>query len=141
MRGQVSIEYLIIIGVALGVLIPAVVFFYAYSQSSTTTSTNSHINDIGLRIVNTVKTTYAVGTGAWQTVDFIMPAQVTRIYVNGTELVFTYETASGVSEAVFFSPVNMTAQNADGNISTAHPGTTKYRVTSQGQTVLIYEIT
>jgi hypothetical protein len=139
MKGQVSIEYLIIIGVALGVLIPGILFFYAYSQSGTSATTNSRINDIGLQIVTTVKSTYAVGTGAWQTVEFIMPDTVTRVYVNQTELIFVYDTESGPSEAVFFSPINMTASNTDGNISSVHGGATKYRISSRGQTIFINE--
>jgi hypothetical protein len=141
MRGQVSIEYLIIIAVALGVLIPGVLFFYAYNQEGTGTTTNSRINDIGLQIITTVKSTYAVGNGAWQTVEFTMPDTVTRVYVNNTELIFVYDTPQGPSEAVFFSPINMTASSPDGNISSTHGGSTRYRITSRGQTIFINETT
>jgi hypothetical protein len=141
MRAQISIEYLVIMGVTLGILIPAVFFFYTYSKSDTGSTTSAQINEIGLRAVSTVKGTYALGTGAWQTLEFSMPESVTRVYVNNTELVFVYDTSSGESTAVFFSNVNMTSTNPDGNISQTHPGLTKYRFTSQGGTVLITETT
>jgi uncharacterized protein (UPF0333 family) len=139
LRGQISVEYLIIIAVAIGILVPGVLFFYTYSQSSTSSSTNSRMNEIGLRVVATVQSTYALGVGARETVEFVMPAEVTRAYVNSTELVFVYDTGFGPSETVFFSNINMTGASPDGNISIPHPGVTRYRISAQGQTVLINE--
>jgi uncharacterized protein (UPF0333 family) len=142
MRGQISVEYLIITAVAIGILVPGVMFFYGYSQSAGGGgSVNAHLNDIGLRAVATAKSTYGLGTGARQTIEFVMPKEVVRAYVNATELVFVYETSVGTSETVFFSNINMTGSSSDGNISIPHPGLTKYRFTSLGQTVLINETT
>ena len=143
-RAQISIEYLIIIGVAIGVLVPGILFFYTYSKSDEGSTTSSRINDIGLRMISTVKSTYALGNGAWQSVEFIMPGAVTHVYVNplsDTELVFVYETPYGPSEAVFYSQISMVPANADGNISVPHPGLTRYRLTSQGTKILINETT
>lgn len=141
MRGQISMEYLVIVGITLGILIPAVFFFYNYSKSDAGSTTSAQVNEIGLRMTSTTKSTYALGTGAWQTLTFVMPESVTRIHVDDDELVFTYDTAIGPSEAVFFTTINMTTAHADGNISTVHPGVTKYRFTSQGNSILISETT
>jgi hypothetical protein len=138
-RAQISVEYLIIIAVALGILIPGILFFYSYTKSGEATATNTQINDIGLRMISTVKSTYALGNGAWQTIEVTIPDTVTRIYVNQTELVFIYDTPSGSSEAVFFSNINMTGAMSDGNITLAHPGVTQFRFTSQGRIILINE--
>jgi hypothetical protein len=139
MRGQISVEYLIIIGIALGILIPGILFFYTYSQSSEGSTTNAHLNDVGLKMVATAKGTYAQGIGAWQTLEVTLPPEVTRVYVSGTELVFVYDTPSGLSEAVFFSTINMTSPTTDGNITAVHPGVTRFRFTSEGPRVLINE--
>lgn len=139
MRGQISVEYLIIIGIALGILIPGVMFFYTYSQSNEGSTTNAHLNDVGLRMVGTAKSTYAQGIGAWQTLEITLPPDVTRVYVNDTELTIVYETQNGISEAVFFSSVNMTAPNSDGNVTVARPGVIRLRFMSQGSKVLINE--
>jgi len=141
MRGQVSVEYLVIIGLAIGILIPGVLFFYGYSQSNIGSTTASRLNEIGLRLVSATRSTYALGTNAWQTVEFTMPDAVTRAYVNDTELVFTYDTQFGQADAVFFSTVPLTTSDVDdGNISIVHPGQTRYRLTSQGSTVNITEV-
>lgn len=143
MRGQVSIEYLVILGLTIGILIPAVFFFYQYSKSDAGASTSAQVNDIGLRMVSTTKSTYALGNGAWQTMEFVMPETVTRVYVtpNKDELVIVYDTVFGPTDAVFYSNVNMTPNPPDGNISAAHPGRTRYRFTSNGREVNITETT
>jgi len=129
--GQVSVEYLVIVGIALGLLIPGVLFFYVYSQSNVGSTTSSRINDAGLQMISTANNAYAQGTGAWQTLEFIMPESVTRVYTNDTELVFVYETQDGTSHAVFFSPVTLVTSLPDGNISKEpHPGATRYRFTT-----------
>ncbi|MDD9954547.1 MAG: hypothetical protein OXR66_09540 [Candidatus Woesearchaeota archaeon] len=138
--GQVSVEYLIIVGVALGLLIPAVIFFYSYSKSSDASAVSSQINDIGLQALSHVQSTYALGRNSRQTMEFNMPDVVQHVYVNGQELVFVYETELGRSEAVFFSTIPMiTNDTIDGNISDVHPGLTNYRFDSFGSTVKITE--
>jgi hypothetical protein len=141
MKAQISVEYLIIIAVAIGILIPGVLFFYSYSSGSNSGTTSSQLNEIGLRMVAVVKSTYALGIGARQTVEFVMPSTVTRAYADNAELVFVYETPNGPSEAVFFSTIGMNTTLSNGDIAVAHPGLTRYRFISLGKTVLINETT
>jgi uncharacterized protein (UPF0333 family) len=144
-KGQVSVEYLIIIGVVLGLMVPGVLFFYGYTQSNSGSSANSRLTQLGLDITSTAKSTYGLGTGARQTLEATVPDNIIRIYASGTELVFVYDTPHGQSEAVFFSQVTLNGTNpdgtynADGNIST-HPGLTRFRLTSAGNTVNINEL-
>jgi hypothetical protein len=136
-------EFIVILAIALGVLIPAVLFFSSYSKTSQAGSTNAHLNDVGLQMVAAVKNTYSLGLSARQTVEFSMPEEVRQVYVDNYELVFVYETPQGMSRAVFYSPINMSAPddpsasntctliapNADGNLTAVHPGITKFRIT------------
>jgi len=139
-RGQISVEYLVIVAIAIAILIPGVLFFYSYSQTDTGSTTQ--LNDIGLRAIATVKETYALGTGTWRTFEFIMPESVIDVYVDNSELVFVYETPHGISEAVFFSTINMASGYPNGRISPEiHSGITKYRLVSQGQTIFVNETT
>jgi hypothetical protein len=147
-RGQISLEYLVIIGIALGLLIPGVVFFYAFTKTSEGTSASSRLSDIGLRTVSTAKSVQALGRDAWLTVEFNLPSEVTRIYVNNSapsggimaELVFEYDTPQGPSQAVFFSSVNLTTPYPDGNVTLPHPGIMRLRATSQGAVVNLTEV-
>ena len=143
MRGQVSVEYLVLVGVAIGVLVPAVLFFYKYSQTTEASSSATQINEVGLQMVSVVKSTYALGRNARQTLEFTMPENVNRVYVDNMELVFVYETAFGESEAVFFSknvPMTSDPSFIAGNISIVHPGLTKYQFESLGSEVNITEV-
>jgi uncharacterized protein (UPF0333 family) len=145
-RGQVSVEYLMIIAIALGVLVPSIFLFYTYSKSATNEVTGSQLNDIGLQMVAAGKSTYALGVNARRTLEFTMPAGITRIAATGDELVIVYETQYGQSEAVFFSSIPLRgldssgALTPDGNISVAHPGLTRYRFISVGSEVHIEEV-
>ena len=67
-KAQISMEYLILIGVALGLLIPGVILFYSYSQSSSGSNANDRINNVGLDAISTAKSTYGMGAGARQSI-------------------------------------------------------------------------
>lgn len=151
-QAQISLEYLIIVGVAIALLIPGVYFFYAYSSSNVQSTTNDRLNEVGLKIVTTAKSVYSLGAGARETVEFVMPETVTAARLNSSsrELVFVYDTAYGDAEAVFFSDVVMTNLNATlmpgitlcNNASDArapHPGLTRYRLESTGRNVTLCE--
>jgi hypothetical protein len=139
-RAQSSLEYLIIVGIALGLLVPAVFFFASYSKSRESSGTSAQINEIGLQIVSTASETYALGKNARRQVDAAMPAGVRRIYVSGTELIIVYETQKGISEAVFFASVPLVTPYSDGNVSIAHAGLTHFRMTSLGLSVNVSEV-
>lgn len=143
-RAQISLEYLIIVGVAIALLLPGVYFFYSYSKSNVEGTTNNRLNDVGLKMVATAKSTYSLGNGARQTIEFIMPESVTAVVIRqgGTELSFTYDTPYGPADAVFFSNVIMVNStfSGDGNISLPHPGFVRYRFESQGRNVSITEV-
>jgi uncharacterized protein (UPF0333 family) len=140
-RGQVSVEYLVIVGIAIGLLIPAVLFFYAYSQTNEGTAVSSRVNEIGLQMVSTSKSAYALGVGSRQSLEFTMPEGITRVYVNGPELTIQYQTRSGaLSEAVFFSNIALVTSFTNGDVAAVHPGPTHYRFVSQGGQVNITEV-
>lgn len=140
MRGQVSVEYLVIVGIAIGLLIPAVMFFYSYNKSSESSSIASQVNEIGLQAISTAKATYALGRNARQTIEFVMPSDVTGVYADGQELVIVYETSAGRSEAVFFSDVNLTTGSPDGRVGQTQPGLTRFRFESLGRRVNVTEL-
>lgn len=139
-RGQSSIEYLMIVGIALGLLVPAVFFFVSYSNSQRATGISSQINDVGIAVVTAAAESYALGTGTRRQVEVSMPAEVTRIWVNGSELTIRYDTPHGPSDAVFFAAIPLNASSIDGNVTVPHAGIAKLRLVSLGPSVLISEV-
>ena len=108
-RGQVSLEYLVILGMALAVLIPATYLFYDYSQSTNERVVRGQIDVIGAKVITQAKAMYALGRNNRVTLDLTIPAPVTNITVlDGIELVMTYKSRQGVQDAVYFSDVNIT---------------------------------
>jgi hypothetical protein len=100
-------------------------------------------------MVSTAKGSYALGNGARQTLEFVMPEGVTLLKLNtvagspGTELIFVYNTPSGLSETVFFSDIILLneSKSSSGIISVdPHPGVSRYRFDSHAQNVTILEV-
>lgn len=139
-RGQSSMEYLLIVGIALGVLVPAVFFFATYSSAQEASGIGAQIDEIGLAVTTAASETYALGAGSRRQVEVSLPEGITRMSVNGTELVIAYESSYGPSEAVFFSTVALNSTYANGDISTPHSGLARFRLVSLGPSVLITEV-
>ena len=139
-RGQASLEYLIIVGIALGLLVPAVFFFASYSSGRSSSASAAQINEVGLSMVSAASEAYALGAGARRQVEAELPEGITRIWVSGTELSFRYENEQGFSDAVFFAAVPLATAYADGNVTRPHAGVTRFRFVSNGATVTVTEV-
>ncbi len=106
---QISLEYLLIIGISLAILIPTSLFFYQYTQSSNEGVIRSQIAKIGNTMLKNSEQIYGMAEGSRVTVDMDFPANINSITVlNKNEIVIQYELSSGTSEAVFYSPVDIT---------------------------------
>lgn len=127
-RGQVSLEYLVILGMALAVLIPATYLFYDYSQSTNERVVRGQIDVIGSKVITQAKAMYALGRNNRVTIDLTIPSPVINVTIlDGMELVLTYRSRQGVQDAVYFSDVNITgAYMADGSPCTDHCSDSKW---------------
>jgi len=107
-RAQVSVEYLIIIGISFAILIPGGYFFYKYSQSSNEATIRTQISQVGNSILTNAESIYGLADGSLVTLDLRYPKNVRDMYIlDGKELVIKYEVSSGINEAVFFSKVSL----------------------------------
>jgi len=103
---QISIEYMIIIGLSFAVLIPTGYFFYSYSQSSNEETSRLQISQLGNEMLKNSESIYGLADGSLVTLDLKYPSNVRNIYVlNSNELIVNYELSSGVNDAVFYSRV------------------------------------
>jgi hypothetical protein len=107
-KAQVSVEYLIIIGVSFAILIPGGYFFYNYSKTSNDGTIRTQITQIGTSMITSAESIYGLSEGSLVTLDLRYPKNVRDIYIlGGKELVIKYELSSGMNEAVFFSRVTL----------------------------------
>ena len=143
-KAQASVEYLLVVGMAFIILLPGAYLFYQFSQGSGDEIVSARITRAGTEIIYTVEAMYAVGQNSWSTIDIEFPSTVTNVYVSApaNELIIQYDTQNGRSEAVFFSPVNITGAGPGGNISLTgfQPGFTKVKVSSIAGSVEISEL-
>ena len=109
-NAQSALEYLMIIGLTFGIIIPTVYLFYSYSRESNIQLVDSQINSIGSNIVNTAESVYYSGEHSKTIMEFNMPENVNHIsIISERELVFDVTTEFGNTDIVFFSDVNITA--------------------------------
>jgi hypothetical protein len=108
-RAQVSVEYLIIIGISLAILVPGGYFFYNYSRTSNEGTIRTQIMQIGTTMITTAESIYGLADGSMITIDLRYPKNIREVYfLEGKEVVIKYELSSGINEAVFFSKINLT---------------------------------
>lgn len=108
-RAQISVEYLIIIGISLAILLPGGYFFYNYSRSSNEGSIRSQIAQVGNNMITTAESIYGLADGSMVTIDLRYPSNIKEVYIiDGKEIIIRYELSSGMNEAVFFSKINLT---------------------------------
>jgi len=93
-KSQSSVEYLMIIGIALFVFVPLAYVFYSYSQGTTEGIALSRITNIGNTIVNTAESVYYLGEPTRITIEESMPEGIKNLTI-------AYDPSDDVSELVF----------------------------------------
>ncbi|MBC8501126.1 MAG: hypothetical protein ISS25_04035 [Nanoarchaeota archaeon] len=140
-KGQVSVEYLFILTMALAIIIPGSVLFYNYSKDSNEQLVASQINRIGKNIISSAEQMYTIGKDSWVTIEVNFPESTRDAYiVDDSELVITYQTTRGLTEAVFFTDITIKGAYPNTNISSQfHHGHMNIKIESKGDHVLIGE--
>ncbi len=106
MKAQSALEYLMIIALTLGVIVPTTYLFYTYSKQSTEQIIYPRINEIGIEIINNAESVYYSGEHSKIVMDVNMPEKINDINIlEDRELVFEIETELGDNEMVFFSDI------------------------------------
>jgi hypothetical protein len=107
-KAQSALEYLMIIALVLGIIVPVTYLFFQYSSESNAKIVDSQIIKIGRNIIDTAEIVYFSGEGAKIVVELNMPEGVDDIYIlSNRELVFEFTTEIGETESVFFSSVDI----------------------------------
>ncbi|MGV8171379.1 MAG: hypothetical protein ACP5OA_01665 [Candidatus Woesearchaeota archaeon] len=110
-KAQISVEYLIVIGISLAILVPGGYFFYSYSKNSNEDAIRSQMTQLGYSLITTAESIYGLAEGSMITLDLNYPKNIREIYVlDGKELIIRYELSSGMNEAVFFSKTNLSGE-------------------------------
>lgn len=116
MRAQSALEYLMIIALALGMIVPTTYLFFRYSTESNTMILDSQISQIGRSMIDTAENVYFSGQNSKIVLQINMPKSVNDIIIiDNRELVFKVTTEFGDSDAVFFSSVSIASPSCGGS--------------------------
>ena len=117
-KGQSSLEYLLVVALTFAVIVPATYLLYNYSKESSQEISDARVMQIGRTIVDTSESIFYNGQGSKTVLEINVPDNVkTALIIDGREIVFNITTSFGVSEAVFFSSVNITTKSENCNLN------------------------
>ncbi len=108
-KAQVSVEYLMVFGFALLLLVPSTYFLATYSSESKDDIAVVRLRQIAYDVIVAADTIYTYGGSGWVTIEIDLPGNVLQAYTYTTsdisELIFNVSTNAGETELVFFSVV------------------------------------
>ncbi|MFH1182422.1 MAG: hypothetical protein V1702_05670 [Candidatus Woesearchaeota archaeon] len=114
MKAQASIEYLMVLGILMIIILPTAYFFYQYSDSSADQIASAQIETFGRAIVINAARVYYMGAPARMTVSGRLPDNVISINIstdwksNTNQIVFVTKSRDGkISEQAYSSKVNI----------------------------------
>ncbi len=105
MKAQMSVEYLFVVALAMGmVLVTAYVFFMQTSEVSEEQQLST-IDIMGNDLLSVSKNVYYSGEVSKKTVQYLMPSIVNNIYIADNALVFNVTTSDSTYDIVYYSDV------------------------------------
>ena len=150
LKAQSALEYLMIIALTLGIIVPTAYLFFRYSSESNVQIVDAQIIQIGRSIIDTAQSVYFSGEGSKIVLEVNMPKNVDDVYILASrELVFkiiSEISGTGETESVFFSSVNIPLTEGTGDLTDiAGSGLKRIRISARddgsgGTEILIEEV-
>ncbi len=113
-RAQSALEYLMILALAMGIIVPITYMFFQYSSESNVQIIDVQVTQIGRNIIDTAESVYYSGEGSKIVLEINMPENVMAVSImKNRELVFNIITELGETEIVFFSSVDIPITSDD----------------------------
>lgn len=130
LKAQSAVEYLMIIGLTLGIILPTTYLFFRYSSQSNEQIIDSQINQVGKSIIDTAEIVYFSGKDSKIIIDFKIPKYMDSVSILGDrELVITRSSEIGINEMVFFSSEDIKIKPGAGLLEyIASPGLKKVKI-------------
>jgi hypothetical protein len=106
-RGQVAMEYMMIVGFSLLLIIPVIAIYGLERHSMNTQVAVEQAGNIGRKISDASEQVYYLGKPAKTTLKIYMPSYIHNITISNREIVFLVTLNSVTTEVVGTSDVNM----------------------------------
>ena len=114
-RGQVSVEFMVIIAISMMILLPSVYMFRNYVMQSSDQILKSRLNELSDMVLLKAKKMHYYGPPSKSTIELDMPPQIDNMYItavpdnNEYYLGFTILTSHGTEEVTFYSDIPIRA--------------------------------
>ena len=106
-RGQISIEYVIIMGFAMLITIPLIVIYYEHTNQTNDQVVTSQVDMIARKIVDNAESVYYLGEPSTTSIKVYMPDNVEEAIVYPHEVFFRVRTKGGATEIAQPSTVTL----------------------------------
>lgn len=145
-RAQVSLEFLMIVGLAMVLMISSSYLVYDFTQSETDQGAMQQVASIGYRLIDQAANMYVYGSGSFITLQASLPQAIQDIYIaENSTVVFELATGQGIAPVYVFSDIAINGTESMGgqevrivnSSRSINPGTAQFRVTSKGDWVEI----
>ena len=107
LKSQVSVEYMLVMGVAALMTVPLLLIYYTYSADTTDSVAISQSMQIARKIVDASESVYYLGKPSQTTLKFNFPDRIQSTSLSDREVVIKVKTQAGVTDIVQISAVNM----------------------------------
>lgn len=107
-KGQAAMEYILMIGFILALLIPLILLFYNQRADTALQVRSQQLRAVGEKIVDQAESVYYLGEPSRIQFRIQLPDNVVNVTIVNKALVFKLSTEAGVSDIVIPSVVNIT---------------------------------
>lgn len=109
-KGQVSTEYLVMIGFVLVILVPIVIIYFNYTGSTSDTIDSAKTSQVAKEIVKASNEVSSFGEGSQKKIKVSFPDGLTAVNFSNKEIVFRFKDSKGnENEIVEVADVNFAA--------------------------------
>ena len=109
-KGQVSTEYLVMIGFVLVILVPIVIIYFNYTGSTSDTISSAKTSQVAKEIVKASNEVSSFGEGSQKKIKISFPDGLTSINFDNKEIIFRFKDSKGnENEIVEVADVNFAA--------------------------------
>lgn len=133
-RGQVSIEYVMVIGFAMLLLIPIILIFFIETTDLNDSVNTNMAREASRSMIEHAELVYFMGAPSFIEVTINFPENINTVTITGDQVTFNIETQAGDSDVFEVGTVNIT-----GSVGT-YSGKHNLRIQATGNQVNISEI-
>ncbi len=132
MKGQISMEMLITVGMVLAFTLPIVLFLFTATSSSYEETTKAQADAAARVLSDVINEVYSQGSGAKKTIALNLPSSTKTISVKNGEVIVVIS-----SGAVYTATYPVFAEIDDFDLSINKGGLQRFEIINDGSTVQV----